>query len=110
MTMTLASFNRMVQDVTHRPKRQIGWTTTFHCTSSRRTGHHSPDLSPIDNLWSILSLSVYRDPEPTNVVQLKRRLQQAWRSVEVEMLQTLIESMPDRILAVIKQNGSIVKY
>ena len=41
---------------------------------------------------------------------VKRRLQQAWRSVEVEMLQTLIESMPDRILAVIKQNGNIVKY
>ena len=71
---------------------------------------NSPDLSPIENLWSILSLSVYRDPEPTNVVQLKRRLQQAWRSVKVEILQTLIKSMPDRILAVIKQKGNTIKY
>src|ERR1044071_2543422 len=70
----------------------------------------SPDLSPIENLWSILSFSVYRDPEPTNVVPLKRRLQQAWRSVKVEILQTLIKSMPDRILAVIKQKGNTIKY
>ena len=52
---------------------------------------NSQDLSPIENLWSILSLSVYRDPEPTNVKQLKRRLQQAWRSVKVETLQALLE-------------------
>ena len=71
---------------------------------------NSPDLSPIENLWSILSLSVYRDPEPTNVVQLKRRLQQAWRLVKVETLQTSIKSTPDRIRTVIKQKGNTVKY
>ena len=70
---------------------------------------NSPDLSPIENLWSILSQSVYRDPEPTNVKQLKRRLQHAWRSVKVETLQALIKSMPDRIRAVIKQRGNTVK-
>jgi len=41
---------------------------------------NSPDLSAVENLWSILSLSVYKDPEPSNVVQLKRRVQRAWRS------------------------------
>jgi len=40
-TMTLASFNRMVQDVIHQPKQQDGWKTTFHRTLSRRTGHRT---------------------------------------------------------------------
>ena len=31
---------------------------------------NSPGLSPIKNLWSILSLIVYKDPEPKNVDQL----------------------------------------
>jgi transposase len=70
---------------------------------------NSPDLSPIENLWSILSLSVYKDPEPKNVAQLKRRLQRAWRSIEVGTLQSLIQSMPDRVGAVIKQKGNTVR-
>ena len=36
-----------------------------------------PTHSPIENLGSILSLSVYKDPEQKNVDQLKRRLQRA---------------------------------
>src|SRR5678815_2567923 len=71
--------------------------------------HNSPDLSPIENLWSILSLSVYKDPEPKNVYQLKRRLQRAWRSIALGTLQMLIQSMPDRVSAVIKQKGDTVR-
>src|SRR5688572_20858153 len=40
---------------------------------------NSPDLSPIENLWSIiLPSSVYKDPEPKTPAQLKRRLRKAW--------------------------------
>lgn len=70
---------------------------------------NSPDLSPIENLWSILSSSVYRDPEPKDVAQLKRRLQHAWRSIKVETLKTMIDSMPKRIQAVIKLKGNTVQ-
>jgi Winged helix-turn helix len=70
---------------------------------------NSPDLSPIENLWSILSLSVYKDPEPKNIAQLKRRLQQAWKSVKVETLQKMIQSMPDRVRAVMKEKGNTVR-
>ena len=70
---------------------------------------NSPDLSPIENFWSVLSLSVYKDPEPKNVYQLKRRLQRSPRSLAVRTLQTLIQSMPDRVSAVIKQKGDTVR-
>jgi hypothetical protein len=51
---------------------------------------NSIDLCPIENLWSILSLSVYKDPDAKNIAQLKRRLQQAWKSVKVETLQKVV--------------------
>ena len=38
---------------------------------------NSPDLSPIENPWSILPSSVYKDPEPKTSDQLKRRLRKA---------------------------------
>jgi len=70
---------------------------------------NSPDLSPIEDLWSILSSRVYRDPEPKDVAQLKRRLQHACRSIKVETLKTMIGSMPKRIQAVIKLKGNTVQ-
>jgi transposase len=70
---------------------------------------NSPDLSPIENIWSILSTSVYRDPEPKTVAQLKRRLRQAWKAVSDEILMNLIKSMPGRMNDVIKKKGNIVR-
>ena len=47
---------------------------------------NSPDLSPIENIWSLGPTvdKCYRDPKPKTVVQLKCRLRQAWRAVPKE--------------------------
>lgn len=71
---------------------------------------NSPDLSPIENLWSILSTSVYKDPEPKTLDQLKRRLRKAWNSISPETLRNLIESMPRRMTAVIANKGNAIAY
>ena len=71
---------------------------------------NSPDLSPIENMWSILSNKVYRDPEPTNIDQLIRRLRSAWNSVTVDTLEALVQSMPTRIAEVIRKKGNILSY
>ena len=70
---------------------------------------NSPDLSPIENIWSILSTSVYRDPAPKTVIQLKRRLRQAWKSVTHEILSNLMNSMSGRMQDVIKMKGNTVR-
>lgn len=70
---------------------------------------NSPDLSPIENIWSILSTSVYKDPEPKTLVQLKRRLRQAWKAVTPDTLNNLINSMPRRMQDVIKLKGNTVR-
>ena len=64
----------------------------------------------IENQLKALNLNLkVQTPEPSNVVQLKRRLQRAWRSIEVGTLQSLIQSMTDRIGAVIDQKGNTVR-
>jgi hypothetical protein len=70
---------------------------------------NSPDLSPIENIWSILSTNVYKDPEPKTLAQLKRRLRQAWKSVTHDTLANLMNSMPGRMRDVIKKKGNTVR-
>lgn len=71
---------------------------------------NSPDLSPIENLWSILSNSVYKDPEPKTLDQLKRRLLKAWNSIPLETLENLVKSLPRRMKAVIDNKGNTIAY
>src|SRR5688572_20000405 len=42
---------------------------------------NSPDLSPIENVWSIMAATVYADPERQTLNILKRRLRKAWTSI-----------------------------
>jgi len=71
---------------------------------------NSPDLSLIENLWSMLSSSVYKDPEPKTPAQLKCRLRKAWNSISVETLHNLIKSLPRRMKAVIPSKGNTIAY
>ena len=48
---------------------------------------------------------MYRDPEPKNVVQLRRRLRQAWKTISEQTLLNLVKSLPDRLNHVIKRKG-----
>jgi len=71
----------------------------------------SPDLNPIENLWGILARKVYGNCKQYNsVCDLWKALNESWASIEVETLQTLISSMPNRIYDVIRNNGKHTKY
>ena len=39
---------------------------------------NSPDLNPIENIWSIIDETTYKDPVPKTMKELKRRLRFAW--------------------------------
>jgi hypothetical protein len=69
----------------------------------------SPDLNPIENLWSILDEKV-KDRCPQNETELFQVLQQAWNSLEVNTLERLADSMPQRIAAVIAANGYATRF
>ena len=72
---------------------------------------YSPDLNPIENLWSHLKweLGSYDHP-PGGVLELREQIQEKWEEFELKVCQDLIESMPRRMAAVIKAKGQVTKY
>jgi hypothetical protein len=60
----------------------------------------SPDLNPIENLWSILDFKV-RHRTPATEDELFEVLQSAWKDLGSETLEALVASMPRRCAAVI---------
>jgi transposase len=72
---------------------------------------NSPDLSPIENLWTQVKRKLYQYPTPAaGMLELWERVQEVWEGVTVEQCQNLIESMPRRIQACIKAKGGPTKY
>jgi transposase len=72
---------------------------------------HSPDLNPIEHLWSHLKrrLAGYELP-PNGILKLWERVQEEWDKIGPEVCQGLIESMPRHVEAVLKAKGGYTKY
>lgn len=79
---------------------------------------YSPDLNPIEHLWYELKKKVFElHPELEDQggsAQALRNLQdackEAWALISESHMQTLVESMEDRIAAVIRAEGWQTKY
>jgi hypothetical protein len=69
----------------------------------------SPDLNPIENLWSILD-RLTQDRKANNEDELFELLNEAWQSIPQDLLHRLVESMPRRCRAVIDAKGFATKY
>ncbi|KAJ8870702.1 hypothetical protein PR048_029727 [Dryococelus australis] len=69
----------------------------------------APDLNPIEHLWDELDRRVRaRQARPKSIAQLMEWLKEEWRRILVDVLQTLVESMPDRVAAVIAARDTLV--
>jgi hypothetical protein len=69
----------------------------------------SPDLNPIENLWSILDASV-PVAERVNKTRFLAALQKTWNELPIELLQNLVKSFPKRLSLVIKSKGAPIGY
>lgn len=67
----------------------------------------SPDLSPIENVWSIMgrALQPARD-----FADLTRQLDRIWHDIPQEDIRQLYQSMPSRITACIRARGGPTRY
>ena len=71
----------------------------------------SPDLSPIENMWRILGIKRHSvQLQPKNENELWQVGQQAWQLITPAECQRIVESMPERIAAVIAAKGGATKY
>jgi hypothetical protein len=72
---------------------------------------NSPDLNPIEHLWSHLKRRLAEYPEPpTSIKELWERAEKEWEAIPLKVCQGLIESMPRRVRAVLKAKGGYTKY
>ena len=69
----------------------------------------SPDLNPIENLWSELKKCV-RKTGATNLTDLYEFSQEEWKKIPVEYCERLVDSYPARLAGVIKAEGGATKY
>ncbi|GFU09425.1 transposable element Tcb1 transposase [Trichonephila clavipes] len=71
----------------------------------------SPDLSPIENMWSMVAERLTQiTPPAATADQLWQRVEAAWSAVSQEHIQSLFESMPRRVAAAISNNGGYSGY
>ena len=73
----------------------------------------SPDLNPIENIWSLLSRRLQQQTQrPTNSQTLFEALQRCWREImsNQPLRNALVSSMKRRITAVINNHGYYTKY
>jgi len=66
----------------------------------------SPDISPIENLWSVLKHDVYQR-NPQNVHQLRLYVKE---SIDNNLISNLVESMNNRVQMVIESEGGPIDY
>ena len=71
----------------------------------------SPDLNPIENLWSILDNKIRkRKKQPSNTDELFLIPQDEWQNLDATLLQNLVNSMPKRCQALINSRGYWIDY
>ena len=71
---------------------------------------NSPDLNSIENLWTKMKNKVL-EKQPLSGAELVKAMKEVWvKEISKKYCQSLIESMPRRIKAVIKNRGGHTKY
>ena len=69
----------------------------------------SPDINPIEHLWAILKKKVKAEQRRKQQT-FREAVIKAWSELPLSLIQTLIDSIPDRLRAVIESKGYATKY
>ena len=70
----------------------------------------SPDLNPIEHLWDAIDCMTRLCMAESNIESLYRCLQESWSNVSPHTLFNILQSMPNRINAVIQARGGHTPY
>ena len=72
---------------------------------------NSADLPPIENVWGILEDKIWKsNPTITNLDDLEKAAQKAWKSITTAEIFKIQHSMPKRMKLVIESEGWPIDY
>jgi hypothetical protein len=92
----------------HTSKRSIEYIKE-HIQLIENWPSNSPDLSPIENLWAILKLRLQEKAFAT-LDELKILMIQEWDSLEISLINSLIDKIPERMELCLKQSGKQIGH
>ena len=97
------------------PKHRARSTTEFlkanRVTVLQDWPAQSPDLNPIEHIWHHLKLKLSLYPtRAKGVHELWDRVEEQWNTFDKDVCRRYIDSMPNRIQAVIDANGGHTRY
>jgi hypothetical protein len=70
---------------------------------------YSPDLNPIENVWSLIKRKLYKSRYNT-IEEFNQDIINEWNSVSLEVIKAIVGSMRKRLELVIKNNGNHIDY
>ncbi|XP_063977348.1 transposable element Tcb1 transposase [Diachasmimorpha longicaudata] len=81
----------------------------YNVKNQLRTPPQSPDLNPIEHLWDLLERRI-RKHAITSKKMLKDIIMQEWGKIAPEDTAKLVDSMPRRLIEVLKRKGYPTRY
>lgn len=92
----------------HKAKIVTDWLAEQHI-QTMEWPPNSPDLNCIENLWSWLDKQLSKE-RICNVEELSIAITKHLNAVPTEIVQNLVDSMPDRITECLKAHGGSTRY
>ena len=72
---------------------------------------YSPELNPIENLWSHIVTNIYAGGKTyDNVDELWEAIQQCWENIPKKIIKSLVKSMRNRMVNLLENGGRTLKY
>ena len=94
------------------PKHKAKKVMTFlheNQVSCPKIPTRSPDLNPLENVWSMLDNELKQLRHSTKA-SLRKAIHSAWKKIDQEKIKNAIESMPQRLLLIKQAQGLHIDY
>lgn len=95
-------------DPKHKSKKAVKWREENEVDRMEWPAQ-SPDQNCIENVWRILKIKV-GVRKPGNIHELAKVIKQEWRKLPADLATNLVQSMPNRLHALIAADGDYTLY
>ena len=92
----------------HVSSYTIDWLDSLNIPFIENWPPVSPDLSPIETIWAIMSIRVEK-LKPKNLIDLKNCIEQVWSNLSFETINKLIDEFPLKLNHCIQHQGEQVR-
>ena len=70
---------------------------------------NSPDLNPIEHLWSILKRRIHKD-SPQTMEEFKKKVLEEWENIPQNIIDNLVRSFKKRLLIAVEKEGKQIGH